>query len=145
MQARRGLATGVFDLFHVGHLRYLQYARGRCGALVVAVTPDRIVETAKGRKPIVPEEQRLELIRGLGIVAEASLLPETLEATEAAALWITDWRIQHVICGGGWQGTARWERLLPRLESSGITVEFAPYSEEVSTTQLLETIRHRPD
>jgi glycerol-3-phosphate cytidylyltransferase len=141
--AERGLAIGVFDLFHVGHLRYLQCARDQCQELIVAVTPDLIAEQVKGRKPVVPEGQRMEIVQGLGFVAEARLLPSTTEDTQAAAIWISSWEIQHVIAGGGWRGSARWERLIPELAKHGVTVEFASHTDEVSTTQLIETIRQR--
>jgi len=143
MKAERGLAIGVFDLFHVGHLRYLQYARQQCRELIVSVTPDDIALQVKGRKPVIPEGQRLEIVRGLGFVRQATLLPCTTEDTEAAATWICDWGIQCVVAGGGWQGSERWARLVPELEKYGITVMFAPHTDEVSSTQIIETIQGR--
>lgn len=143
MTAERGLAVGVFDLFHIGHLRYLQYAGAQCRQLVVAVTPDAIAADVKGRKPVIPEAQRLEIVRGLGFVAEAGLLPSSTEMTGAAAAWIADWQIQHVIAGGGWRGSERWSRLVPALMRQGISVEFAPHTEMVSTTQIIATVLER--
>lgn len=143
--AERGLAIGVFDLFHVGHLRYLQYASRQCRELVVAVTPDLIAEQVKGRKPVTPQEQRMEIVQSLGFVAEARFSPASTDFTQAATIWIRDWDIQHVVSGGAWQGSARWGRLVPALAHYGITVEFAPHTDEVSTTQLIATIRQTPD
>ena len=143
MKPERGLAIGVFDLFHVGHLRYLQYARQRCRHLTVAVTPDHIAEQVKGRRPVVPQQQRLEIVVSLGFVDRAWLLPSSTEDTQSAAIWINEWEIQHVIAGGGWRGSARWGRLTPELASYGVTVEFAPHTDDVSTTQLIEAIRQR--
>jgi len=139
----RGLAIGVFDLFHVGHLRYLQCARRQCRELIVAVTPDCIAGQVKGRKPVIAEEQRMEIVRSLGFVAEARLLPSTTEETVTAAIWISGWDIQHVVAGGGWQGSERWGRLVPALARQGITVDFAPHTDEVSTTQIIETVCQR--
>jgi glycerol-3-phosphate cytidylyltransferase len=136
----RGLAIGVFDLFHVGHLRYLQYASRQCGELIVAVTTDRIASQMKGREPVIPQAQRMEIVQGLGFVAEARLLPGSTEYTDAAASWIADWNINHVVSGGGWQGTERWIRLEPALAGYGISVQFAPHTEVVSTTQIIETV-----
>ena len=140
VKPERGLAIGVFDLFHVGHLRYLQYARSHCRQLVVAVAPDRIAADMKGRAPVIPEGQRLEIVRGLGFVTEVNLLPSSTEYTDSAAAWISGWNIQHVVCGGGWQGTERWNRLVPALAGYGISVQFADYTETVSTTQIIETV-----
>jgi rfaE bifunctional protein nucleotidyltransferase chain/domain len=63
------LANGVFDLFHVGHLRYLTAARGEADLLVVAVNDDRSTRENKGpRRPVVPEAERAEIVAGLACV-----------------------------------------------------------------------------
>ena len=63
------LANGVFDLFHVGHLRYLQGARGEADLLVVAVNSDRSTRENKGPgRPVVPEGERAEIVAGLACV-----------------------------------------------------------------------------
>lgn len=60
------LANGVFDLFHVGHLRYLQGARALADVLVVAVNSDASTRRNKGPdRPIVPEGERVEILAGL--------------------------------------------------------------------------------
>jgi len=63
------LANGIFDLFHVGHLRYLQGARALADVLVVAVNSDRSTRENKGSsRPVVPEGERAEIVAGLGCV-----------------------------------------------------------------------------
>lgn len=63
------LANGVFDLFHVGHLRYLQGARAEADLLVVAVNSDRSTRENKGpSRPVVPEGERAEIVAGLACV-----------------------------------------------------------------------------
>jgi rfaE bifunctional protein nucleotidyltransferase chain/domain len=63
------LANGVFDLFHVGHLRYLQGARAEADLLVVAVNSDRSTRLNKGPdRPLVPEAERAEIVAGLACV-----------------------------------------------------------------------------
>jgi glycerol-3-phosphate cytidylyltransferase len=140
VKLERGLAIGVFDLFHVGHLRYLQYARKQCRELIVAVTPDRMAIEMKGREPVIAQGQRLEIVQGLGFVAEARLLPSSTEYTDTATAWISDWNINHVVAGGGWQGSERWTRLVPALADYGISVQFAPHTDAVSTTQIIEAV-----
>ena len=138
MKAERVLAIGVFDLFHVGHLRYLQFVSTRGSRLVVAVTLDHMAARVKGRQPLIPQEQRLEIVRGFGFVAEAELAPTSTEMTAAAADWIEAWNIQHVVSGGSWQGSKRWARLEPELLKRGISVEYAPHTDGVSTTGIIE-------
>jgi D-glycero-beta-D-manno-heptose 1-phosphate adenylyltransferase len=63
------LANGVFDLFHVGHLRYLVGARAEADLLVVAVNSDRSTRENKGPgRPVVPEAERAEIVAGLACV-----------------------------------------------------------------------------
>lgn len=70
-----GLTTGCFDLFHYGHLLYLQRCRSLCDRLLVAVDSDDLVRAAKGHaRPIVSETQRLEIINGLKVVSSAFIL-----------------------------------------------------------------------
>lgn len=134
MSNARILATGVFDLFHIGHLRYLQYARQQGAHLSVAVTPDQLCALRKGKWPIIPEAQRLEIILGLGWVDRANYMPGSLEDTDRAATWIADWNIDRVVVGGEWEGTTRWQRLIPALAQQGISVCFAPHTLGVSST-----------
>jgi len=70
------LASGVFDLLHLGHVRFLEAAKkaGGPGAkLVVVVARDSTVEKKKGRKPIMPESQRCALVASLKVVDVAIL------------------------------------------------------------------------
>ena len=141
MKQRRVLAIGVFDLFHVGHLRYLQQARVQGHHLTVGVTPDAVCLAVKGKSPVIPETQRLEIVRAIGWVDDVRLLPTSTEDTIAAAAWIGEWGIDHVVVGNAWFGTPRWARLLPLLADRGITVEFVPQTEGISTSDIVARIR----
>jgi cytidyltransferase-like protein len=70
-----GLTTGCYDMFHHGHLLYLQRCRSLCDRLIVGVDSDELVRAAKGHaRPIVPETQRLEIINNLKPVSSAFIL-----------------------------------------------------------------------
>jgi rfaE bifunctional protein nucleotidyltransferase chain/domain len=63
------LANGLFDLLHVGHLRYLEGARARADRLVVAINADASARALKGEgRPLVPEAERAELVAGFACV-----------------------------------------------------------------------------
>jgi rfaE bifunctional protein nucleotidyltransferase chain/domain len=70
------LANGVFDLFHVGHLRYLQGARAEADLLVAAVNSDASTRAYKGPgRPVVPEDERAEILAGLACVDYVVVFP----------------------------------------------------------------------
>jgi glycerol-3-phosphate cytidylyltransferase len=138
---RRVLALGVFDLFHVGHLRYLEYARRQGDELTVAVCTDVVCEATKNKRPVIPEALRLEIVRGMGCVDGAHLLPTSTEDTAAAASWIQSWGIDQVVAGAVWSGSARWRRLTPLLAQRGISVGFAPDTPGISSTDIVARMR----
>ncbi len=75
-QQRIVLASGVFDLLHLGHVRFLEEAKkagGKNAKLLVIIARDTTVQKMKGRKPVMPENQRLSLVKSLRIVDEAIL------------------------------------------------------------------------
>ena len=79
------LASGVFDLLHIGHVRFLEDAKRAGGAnakLVVIIAKDTTVERIKGRKPIMSEDQRLALVESLKVVDEAVMGYEGLDIGE---------------------------------------------------------------
>ena len=65
-----GYTTGVFDLFHIGHLNILKNAKDKCEYLIVGVSTDEIVTSYKGKKPVIPFEERLEIVKSIKYVDE---------------------------------------------------------------------------
>lgn len=137
------LALGVFDLFHIGHLRYLQYARQQGGHLTVAVCTDAICHALKDKWPVIPEAQRWEIIAGLDCVDRTRLLPCPVEHTCETAQWMSQWGIDHVIVGNDWESSEKWNRLIPVLAESGIVVSFAPITAGVSSSGIMQYIQQR--
>jgi FAD synthetase len=79
------LASGVFDLLHLGHVKFLEYAKkagGENAKLVVIIARDSTVEKTKGRKPIMSEDQRRTLVESLKVVDEAVLGYENFDIGE---------------------------------------------------------------
>ena len=138
----RVLALGVFDLFHVGHLRYLQYASKRGKSLVVGVLPDDIVLKIKNKRPIIPQSERVEIINALDCVNEVRLQPTTTRDCIEATRWIREWNIVHVVAGGCWRDSIHWVHLERLLAKASISVEFAHYSEGISSTDIIKRIKN---
>jgi FAD synthetase len=91
MKKKRGkivLASGTFDLLHLGHVKYLEEAKKTGGAnakLIVIVARDKTVEKRKGRKPVMPEEERKALVESLKVVDEAILGHENFDIGDVIA------------------------------------------------------------
>jgi rfaE bifunctional protein nucleotidyltransferase chain/domain len=134
------LTNGVFDLLHVGHLRYLQAARALGDALIVGLNSDASTRTLKGpSRPINPEQERAELLAGLacvdGVVIFADLTAVGLVEAIRPDIWVK----------GGDYGSL--DEALPRLPEAatvlrlGGEVRLLPFVEGRSTTLLVERIR----
>lgn len=135
------LATGVFDLFHVGHLRYLEHARRQGTHLIVGVVSDEHVMRTKGKRPTIPLSQRLEIVQGLSCVDEARVQPTSTNDIDSAREWIPSWGCQHVVVGGLWEGHPSWQALAVHLSQHQITVSFAPHTPDVSSTLIKARLR----
>ena len=126
-----GYVSGVFDMFHIGHLNLIQRARERCETLVVGVLSDSESTVSKGRAPIIPEDERLAIVRALAAVDEVILDP-SLDKRIA-------WRIRPfdvLFKGDDWRGTERGRRMEEQLALVGARIEYFPYTAHTSSTVL---------
>ncbi|MDT0275713.1 adenylyltransferase/cytidyltransferase family protein [Blastococcus goldschmidtiae] len=126
-----GYTTGVYDMFHIGHLNVLRRAREACDHLVVGVTTDELSLAAKGKTPIVPFEERLDIVRAIRHVDE--VVPQTsmdkLEAWEKVGF-------DAVFVGDDWKGTDKWNALEREFAVRGVSVHYFAYTQHTSSTML---------
>lgn len=130
-----GYTTGVFDLFHIGHLNLLMNARSQCDKLIVGVSTDELVVSYKHRHPIIPCDQRIAIIRALKCVDNA-LLITSRDKYEA-------WRYHKfdiIFVGDDWKGKDVWINWEKKLSAVGAKVIYLPYTKEQSTTKIIERI-----
>lgn len=130
-------SNGVFDLLHVGHLRYLSQARALGDALAIGLNADACVKRLKGEKrPILPEAERAELLAGLACVDYVCLFSEDdpRELIKAVVPSI-------LVKGGDWP----LEKILGRdtVEAAGGKVLSLPFVEGRSTTSIVQEIARR--
>jgi glycerol-3-phosphate cytidylyltransferase len=126
-----GYASGVFDLFHVGHLNLLRRARQHCATLVVGVGSDDYVEALKGRRPVVPLAERMEIVAALGIVDEV-----IVDHSEDKTLAWRERPFDVIFKGSDWQGTAKGLRLERSLAPFEAAVVYFPYTGHTSSSLL---------
>lgn len=126
-----GYAPGGYDLFHVGHLNILRHARSMCDRLIVGVVSDEQLERVKGRAPVVPLAERLEIVRHISFVDEAvpEVLPDKIDT------W-RELRFDVIFKGDDWRGTPKGDKLERDFAAVGVEVVYFPYTVHTSSTKL---------
>jgi len=128
---RIGYAPGAYDLFHVGHLNLLRHAKGRCDFLIAGVVSDDMLELTKGRRPVIPLEERLAIVSHISYVdrAVAEVVPDKLETWESV-------RFNVLFKGDDWRGTAKGEKLERDFAAVGVEIVYFPYTLHTSSSML---------
>ncbi|MEU7063166.1 adenylyltransferase/cytidyltransferase family protein [Streptomyces sp. NPDC051578] len=128
---RVGYAPGAYDLFHIGHLNILRHARSQCDYLVAGVVSDEMAELAKGRRPMIPLVERLEIVRSVKYVDAAFVetVPDKVETWKQV-------RFDVIFKGDDWRGTPKGDRLEKDFAEHGVDVVYFPYTVHTSSTQL---------
>jgi glycerol-3-phosphate cytidylyltransferase len=126
-----GYAPGIYDLFHIGHLNILLHAKEHCDHLIVGVLSDEMCEMAKGYRPVIPAEERLEIVRHIDVVDEVheEVVPSKLDT----------WAVLHfdrIFKGDDWRGTPKGDRLERDFGRVGVEVVYFPYTVTTSSTKL---------
>ncbi|MDM7855586.1 adenylyltransferase/cytidyltransferase family protein [Cellulomonas alba] len=131
MAQRIGYAAGAFDLFHVGHLNILRQARQHCDVLIAGVVADEVLEITKGRRPVVPLAERMEIVSHISFVdrVHAEIHLDKLDT------W-RDVGFDLFFKGDDWRGTPKGLDLERRFADVGVEVVYFPYTLHTSSTQL---------
>ena len=131
-----GYTSGVFDLFHIGHLNLLKNAKGMCDKLIVGVTSDELV-AYKGKKPLIPFEDRLEIVRSI-VYVDAVITQESMDKLAICKKL----NAQIMFVGDDWYNTPKWNDIERELNDCGIRVVYFPYTKGVSTTKITEALKN---
>lgn len=132
---RIGYAGGAYDLFHVGHLNILRRAKSQCDHLIAGVASDEMLELTKGRRPVVPLAERLEIVRSIRFVDTA--VPEVFTDK------LQTWRVlgfDVYFKGDDWRGTPKGEELERDFASVGVEVVYFPYTMRTSSTSVRRSL-----
>lgn len=124
------ITFGTFDVFHIGHLRILERAAALGDKLVVGVSSDRLNLKKKGRYPVFREQDRIDIIAGLACVDEVF----TEESLEWKSKYITTHKADVLVMGEDWAG--QFDEFKALCE-----VIYLPRTENISTTEILATVR----
>lgn len=128
-----GYISGVFDLFHIGHLNMFKRAKEQCDYLIVGVVTDEGVRKIKKVEPFVPFEERIEMVRSCRYVDEAVEIPLQYNDTKEA------YKLYHFDCqfsGSDYINNPSWINNKEFLEQNGSTMVFFPYTESTSSSKI---------
>ena len=126
-----GYAPGAYDLFHIGHLNILRHAADNCDRLIAGVVSDEMLLQTKGRLPVVPLAERMEIVRNLRFVDDvhAEVVPDKIDTWREV-------RFDVIFKGDDWRGTPKGERLERDFAAVGVEVRYFPYTMHTSSTVL---------
>lgn len=130
-----GYTTGVFDLFHIGHLNILKKAKEQCEHLIVGVSTDELVKSYKNKIPVIPYEERVEIVRSCRYVDE--VVPQ-VNRDKFAAFEI--YRFDAMFVGDDWKGKPLFQEIERKLKENGSTVVYFPYTKNTSSTIIREIL-----
>ena len=133
-----GYTTGVFDLFHVGHVNMLRNASSMCDRLIVGVTIDELV-SYKNKKAVIPFHERIEIVRACKYV-DLAVPQHSLDKLEA----FNRYKFQKMFVGDDWYKTDKWNAIEKQFAERGVDVLYFPYTVTTSSTlinQVLEDLR----
>ena len=130
-----GYTTGVFDMFHVGHLNIIKRAKEQCDYLIVGVSTDEIVETYKHKRPVIPFDERMAIVAAIRYVDK--VIPQTsmnkMEAYKAL-------KFDVLFHGSDWKGSEMYEKIVADFEKVGVDVVFLPHTDGISSTIIREKV-----
>ena len=131
-----GYTTGVFDMFHVGHLNILRQAKEQCEQLVVGVTTDELCKIRKGITPVVSEQDRMAIISSVRYVDR--VIPQTDMDKKRI---VKEINADVVFVGSDWKGTDAWNQYEKEFAELGCDVIYIDYTDRISSSILREKIK----
>lgn len=130
-----GYTTGVFDLFHIGHLNILKRAKEQCDYLIVGVSTDELVEQYKHKKPVISYEERSRIVEAIRYVDK--VVPQVnrnkMEAWEQL-------HFDRMFVGDDWKGSALFNEMEEKFRPLGVEIVYFPYTNGTSSTFLKDVL-----
>ena len=130
-----GYTTGVFDLFHIGHLNILKSAKNMCNKLIVGITYDELVYERKNKYPVISFTERVEIVKAIRYVDEIV----TQDSMDKMLAW-EKLKFNIMFVGNDWKGTEKWNELEIRMNKVGVKIMYFPYTKTTSSSMIKATL-----
>ena len=124
-----GYTTGVFDLFHIGHLNILRRAKEMCEFLIVGVSTDEIVQSYKHKTPVIPFQERCAIVEAIKYVDQ--VVPQSSMDKKVA---YEKYGFDVIFHGNDWQNSEMYKKITEEMASVGVDVIFFPHTDGISST-----------
>lgn len=132
-----GYTTGVFDMFHIGHLNILQKAKDQCEYLIVGVTTDELCMKRKNKLPIICEADRIAIVQAIRYVDE--VVPQE-DMNKLVA--VKKYHVDAVFVGSDWKGTPSWDKYEKDFAEEGCDVVYLNHTDRISSTILRDRLNN---
>ena len=132
-----GYTTGVYDLFHVGHVNLLRNARSMCDRLIVGVSSDELLRDYKKKNSVIPFHERCDVVRSCRHV-DVVIAQETMDKLE---MW-RKLRFDMMFVGDDWYDTPKWQDIQSEFDEVGVRIVYFPYTKGTSSTLINEILVH---
>ncbi len=130
-----GYTTGVFDMFHIGHLNILKRAKEQCDFLIVGVSTDECVRGYKNKSPIIPFSHRFEIVESIKYVDK--VVPQ--HTMNKLSAW-QELKFNALFHGNDWQTSDMYAKITQEFEAIGVDVVFLPHTDGISSTILRDRL-----
>ena len=131
-----GYTTGVYDMFHIGHLNVIRRAKEQCDYLIVGVSTDELVQKEKNKTPIIPYDERAAIVSAIKYVDE--VVPQ-IDKNKFGA-W-EKYHFNKMFVGSDWEGTPQWKKFEEQFKPLGVEIVYLPHTDGISSTQLSKKIK----
>ena len=132
-----GYTTGVYDMFHIGHLNILKRAKEQCDYLIVGVSTDELVMKDKNKTPVIPCEERMQIVEAIRYVDQVVVQPDK----DKMAAW-EKYHFDKMFVGSDWQGTPQWNGFEEEFSKVGVEIVYLPHTDGISSTKLTNFIKN---
>ena len=133
-----GYTTGVFDMFHIGHLNILRRAKEQCEYLIVGVTTDALCEERKNKRPIISETDRVAIVEAIRYV-DRVILQTDMDKIRP----VEEYGVDAVFVGSDWKGTPSWDQYEENFAKIGCAVVYLDHTDGISSSILRNRINSK--